>query len=80
MKIKKDNRKMTKYHITMERANQYFLIYYRETVGEWPYYSDIPYHILLRAHKNYNRVVNNPNSLYKKLNHPNKQQWKEIMK
>lgn len=70
MKMKKDNRKMTKYHVSMKRANQYFLIYYRETFGEWPYYNDIPYHILLRAHKNYNRVVNNPNSLYNKLNHP----------
>jgi hypothetical protein len=72
--MKRTKHKMTKYHITIKRAQQYFLIYYREIFGEWPYYNDTPYPILLRAHKNYNRAVNNPNSLYNKVNHPNKQQ------
>lgn len=65
-------KKMTKYHININRANQYFLIYYYDRFGEWPYYDNIPYHSLLKAHKNCKRVINNPNSLYNKVNFPYK--------
>ena len=50
--------------LTRNRIDQYFLIRWRELEGSWLYYNTAPYHILIKAHKNYNRVIKNHNSLY----------------